>query len=290
MQERILFIVNPNAGTDRVKAITAHIDAHLDRQAFVPEVIYTQYPHHGTAIATEAIVNGIKYVVAVGGDGSVNDIVKGIYGREAILGILPQGSGNGLARSLGIPLDIPQAIQAINRRQVQHIDVGMANEHLFISNAGVGFDALVSKKFKDSRVRGLVSYGRIVLKEFWKYRERNWKIEIDGRSFTSTAFMVTVANATQFGYNFKIAPQARLNDGLLDIVIVRKHPKALGLGITLKAFSGRIHQSRYVDYYQGKRVKISHPELTYLQTDGDVQPTKNEVILSLAKHTIDVLS
>lgn len=290
MLEKILFIINPNAGMDRVKALQKQIDLYLDKNIFQPEIVYTQYPQHGTEIAHNAAINNIRYIVAVGGDGSVNDVAKGIYGTDAVMGILPQGSGNGLARSLQIPLDVREAITSLNKKHIEKIDVGNAGGHLFLSNAGVGFDVLVAKKFRTSKRRGLLVYSWIVLKHFWKYKEWEWEIEVDGKLLKEKAFIVTVANGKQFGYNFKIAPLAELQDGLLDIVIIKKFPKVLGGLITMRAFRSSIHKSKYVEYLKGKQVIIRNAQLKYLQTDGDVYMFDNEeVCIKLSSWQLHIL-
>ena len=145
--KHLVFIINPRSGRDRVKAIQAEIDNTLDHQQFSFEVQYTEYAKHGIELARDAAGKGAFAVVAVGGDGSVNDVVKGLLGSNTALAIIPKGSGNGMARTLGIPRDVKAAIDIINRGNTVQMDVGYANDIPFISNAGVAFDALISKKF-----------------------------------------------------------------------------------------------------------------------------------------------
>lgn len=288
--KKILFIINPKSGVDRVKALQGLIEKHLDKEQFAPEIAYTQYAKHGTELAKEAVKNGFKIIVAVGGDGSVNDIIAGIYGTEATLAIIPKGSGNGLARSLRIPLDPAKAIDLINKGKVHTIDLGKADGRIFVSNAGVGFDALVARKFAKSKRRGMAMYSWIVTKYLWMYKEWKWDIEVDGKSLHERAFILTVANAEQFGYNFKIAPVADLQDGLFDIVIIRKYPKILGAAIALRAFNGSILKSKYVRHLKGKQVTIRHPQLSLLQMDGDVHPCGNEVRVEMLQSALHVVT
>lgn len=182
MQEKIIFIINPHSGVDRAKALESVIAAHLDMDFFDPEIIRTEYEGHGTELAKETAARGVRYIVAVGGDGSVNDIGKALAGTDTIMGIIPLGSGNGLARSLNIPCDPAKAIALLNRRRITKIDVGYANEVLFLSNAGVGFDMVVVKQFKNSKRRGLLTYVAIILKRFFSYKAWEWQIELDGQS------------------------------------------------------------------------------------------------------------
>lgn len=288
--KKILFIINPKSGVDRVKALQGLIDRHLDKEQFVPEVAYTQYAKHGTELAREAVKNGFKVIVAVGGDGSVNDIIAGIYGTDATLAIIPKGSGNGLARSLRIPLDSVKAIALINKGKTHTIDLGKADGKIFVSNAGVGFDALVARKFAKSKRRGMAIYSWIVTKYLWMYKEWKWEIEVDGQQLHERAFILTVANAEQFGYNFKIAPIADLQDGLFDIVIIRKYPKILGAAIALRAFNGSILKSKYVRHLKGRKIIIRHPQLSLLQMDGDVHPCGNEVKVEMMKAALHIIT
>ena len=288
--KKILFIINPKSGVDRVKALQNLIDQHLDHGKFEYNIAHTQYAKHGTELARDAATKGgYDVIVAVGGDGSVNDIIAGLYNTNATLAIIPKGSGNGLARSLNIPLDAAKAIQLINKGQSMSIDLGKADNKIFVSNAGVGFDALVARKFAKSNRRGMAIYSWIVTKYLWMYKEWVWDITIDGQPLKERAFILTVANAAQFGYNFKIAPHADLQDGLFDIVIIKKYPKILGGLIALRAFQGTILKSKYVLHFKGKKVSISHPKLSLLQMDGDVYPCSNEVNIEMIPSCLSIM-
>ena len=268
-RKSILFIINPKAGVDRVKAIKDAIEHTLDHSLFDIRYAYTEYPKHGIALARNAATEGIDIVVSVGGDGSLNDVVTGLYGSNTILGIIPKGSGNGLARSAGIPLKLEKALQVINGMNVQALDIGKANDHYFISNAGVGFDALITKAFEGNNERGFKTYVGLIVRHFRKFEPQEWVINIDGQEIREKAFMITIANAPQLGYNFFIAPQAKLNDGLLDVVIIRKHPAFLTPVIGMQAFMGAIQQSRYVQHFSGRHIRISNPVNEMMQVDGD---------------------
>src|SRR5690606_14637698 len=148
----------------------------------------------GTELAKQAAAKGAYAVVAVGGDGSVNDIVAGLIGTDTALAIIPKGSGNGMARTMEIPLKEQEAIEVINRGNTTHIDIGFANDRPFISNAGVAFDALISKKFAKSTRRGFAIYSWLVTRYMWTYKEWDWDITIDGEKFREKAFIISVAN------------------------------------------------------------------------------------------------
>ena len=277
-QRHIVFIINPKSGVERQKEIAQGIEACLDKTKYSHEILHTQYAKHGIELAKEAAGKGAYAVVAVGGDGSVNDVVQGLLGTGTLLGIIPKGSVNGMARTMKIPLDTQEAIKVISAGNITAMDIGYANGQPFISNAGVGFDALISKKFATSEKRGLMVYSWLVTKYMWLYKNWNWQISVDGKIYNECAFMVNVANGQQFGYNFRIAPTASYTDGLLDLVIVRKFPKILGGMLALRGLTGTILKSPYVKHLTGKHITISNPSLKLMQTDGDAH---------LCAHTVD---
>jgi len=276
-KKHVVFIINPKSGVERQKEITHGIEAHLDKERYTHEILYTEFIKHGTKLAKEAALAGAYAVVAVGGDGSVNDVVQGLMGIDTLLAIIPKGSGNGMARTMLIPLDTNEAIKVINNGHVANMDIGYANSRPFISNAGVAFDALISKKFAKSEKRGLMIYSWLVTKYMWLYKSWDWHITVDGKQFTTRAFMVNVANGQQFGYNFKIAPMASFTDGMLDLVIIRKFPKIMGGTIALRAMNGSIIKSPYVEHLTGKEITISHPSLNLMQTDGDAHACEHSI-------------
>lgn len=254
---------------DRKKAITGSIEQMLDKMEYSYEIQYTEYEKHGTELAKNAALQGAYGVVAVGGDGSVNDVVKGLKNSNTVLGIIPKGSGNGMARTLSIPLSIKKAIEVINKNHVLKIDVGYVNEHAFISNAGVGFDALVIDKFRHNKRRGFISYCSAITKTIFFYKDQEWSIVIDGKRFRQKAFFINVANGKQLGYDFVIAPDADCTDGLLDVTIIKKFPKLMGAWMAIRMRNNTIYKSKYVMSFRAKEITIEAPHLKRLQTDGD---------------------
>ena len=280
-RKHMVFIINPKSGVERQKEIQQAIDDYLDLAQYSYEILHTEFAKHGTKLAKEAARNGAYAVVAVGGDGSVNDVVQGLLGTDTLLAIIPKGSGNGMARTMKIPLETGEAIKVINKGNTVKMDVGYANGLPFISNAGVAFDALVSKKFAKSERRGFWIYSWLVTKYMWLYKSWTWKIMIDGQPFTERAFMVNIANGQQFGYNFRIAPMASYTDGLLDLIIIRKFPKILGGLIVFRAMNGTIADSPYVKHLTGKEITISNPGLRLMQTDGDAHVCENSITFKI---------
>ncbi len=289
MKKHLVFIVNPRSGTDRVKAIQSAIDTTLDHTQYSHELQHTKYPKHGIELARDAAKKGAFAVIAVGGDGSVNDVVAGLAGTNTALGIVPRGSGNGMARNMSLPLDDAGCIAIINRCNVVQTDLGFANDRPYISNAGVGFDALISKEFSKSKKRGFRAYSWLIARHIWGYKSYDWRITIDGERLRERAFLVNVANGQQFGYNFKIAPQASYTDGMLDMVIIRKFPKLLGAHLVMRAMKGNLTASRYVKHYRCHEASIAHPELHQMQIDGDAHACTNKVTFRVDAGALGVL-
>lgn len=285
----LVFVVNPRSGTDRVKAIEAALESRLDGSRFRYEIRNTQKSKHGIEIAREAAAGGAYAVVAVGGDGSVADVAKGLYGTKTALGIVPKGSGNGFARSLGIPLSLEGAVDRLNTASLLRVDVGFANDHLFLSNAGVAFDAEVIRLFAGSTRRGFRSYTEIILQNLFTYKARHWQLRVDGKAMEEDAFMVVVANGQQFGYNFTIAPGADFTDGLFDLVVVRRFPHIAAPFIALDSLLGRMHRNPYVETRQAREIEIAHPELNLFHTDGDPYPCEGKVIFRMEHQALAVL-
>ncbi len=276
-KKHLVFIINPKSGIERQKEIQHAVYDHLDHEQFSYEIVNTKYAKHGIELAADAAAKGAYAVVAVGGDGSVNDIIGGLIGTKTALAIIPKGSGNGMARTMKIPLSVPEAIKVINRDNKVAVDMAFANDQPYISNAGVAFDALISKKFARSEKRGFRVYSWLVTKHMWTYKEWKWNIIVDGHTIHEKAFIVNIANGQQFGYNFKIAPNASFTDGWLDLVIVKSFPKILGGFLVWRLISGTITKSIFVKHYKAKEVIVSHPDLKLIQTDGDAHDCGNKI-------------
>jgi len=290
MQQHWVFIVNPRSGTQRVKRVEEAAARWLDAARISHEIRTTTRAGHGTDIAREAGRDGAFGVVAVGGDGSVADAAMGVLGTGTRLAILPKGSGNGLARSLRIPLSERGALSLINVGATVHMDVGYANDRPFLSNAGVGFDALIAQAFAQSVRRGFQAYAGLVTRHLWAYRAQEVILTLDDEPpRRERAFMLSVANGQQFGYGFRIAPNASWTDGLLDVVVLRAFPRIFGAGLVMRAMAGTLLQSPYVRCYRARRVVVSHPGLAALQTDGDAQSCAGEVVFRVEPGALQIV-
>ncbi len=223
IKQRILFIVNPISGSRRRRNLVQLINDHIDRNKYDITIALTKYAGHAIEISRDAVKDNYNVIVAVGGDGTVNEVASQMINSNSTLGIIPGGSGNGLARHLNIPLIATRAINLLNKGVESKIDTATVNGRPFISIAGVGFDALVAKKFAKSPRRGFLTYFRIAANEFMTYKPKKYTLSFDdGLYIKRRAFFIAFANSNQFGYNAKIAPNARLNDGKIDICIAQK--------------------------------------------------------------------
>ncbi len=221
-KKRIIFIVNPISGVSKKGLLVKQIEASIDKSKFEYTILYTEGPGHATKICEAYTAMETDMIVAVGGDGSVNEVAKGLVGSSTALGIIPAGSGNGLAHHLKIPVNSKKAIEIINQHKVIKIDTGTINKQLFVSIAGIGFDGFVAQKFAQNPRRGFLTYARIVAEEYPTYKPLNYKIEINGKLINTKALFIGFANSDQFGYGTPIAPHAKIDDGLLDVIIMQK--------------------------------------------------------------------
>jgi YegS/Rv2252/BmrU family lipid kinase len=263
------FIVNPKAGTAHKSSLPLRLLEGLDQKVFQADYTLTEYAGHARQLTYDSLYNGVDVVVAVGGDGTVNECASALQGSNTALGIIPMGSGNGLARDLGIPMDVKKALQVLNQPTTTRIDCGWANGNLFFCTCGVGFDAYISHKFVDVPYRGLIGYLRKVVEEFIHYQSQHY--EVDHRKTVTPyhAFSMTFANAAQFGNNAYISPQADIQDGALDLSIVKDYPKHLGLAMGLRLFNKSMHKSKYVEIIKLTEARIKLPPRSYFHLDGE---------------------
>ena len=288
MKKRILFIVNPISGTGKQKIIEQLVPKHLDTSIFEYKIIYTKAPKHATELSKKAVINNIDIVVAVGGDGAVNEAGIGLMGSNTALAIIPTGSGNGLARHLKIPLEIAKALEIINTQHCTTIDTVSINNSTFFNIAGIGLDAHIAWEFAKLKKRGFLSYLKLLLKELPTYKAREYELNILGEITRHTALIISFANASQYGNNATIAPQANLQDGIVDVCILKKVPfYALPL-LAYQMFSGNIHQSKYIEIIQTKALSIQQQSLK-AHIDGEAFETGKVINVSVNPLTLKVI-
>ena len=270
MKTKAVIVVNPISGVGKQKKIESLLKENLNQDLFDYEVRYTERIHHGTEIAREAVDQGYDCVVAVGGDGSVNDVAQGLKDSGVTMGIIPCGSGNGLARSLKIPLTPAAAIRLLNQQNEHFIDSIVINEkYISVNTAGVGFDAYIARLMKAAKTRGFAAYTNLILREYASYKSNPYRITIDDHTIERSAWFIAIANGRQFGYNLSVAPKAQLSDGLIDISIIDKIPLDHILITAPMAFMNLLDHSQHAEMFRAKEVVIEGNVHKWVNIDGE---------------------
>ncbi|MDR2384022.1 MAG: YegS/Rv2252/BmrU family lipid kinase [Prevotellaceae bacterium] len=279
MKERIAYIINPISGITDKRVIADYINKTTDASKFDFEIYYTQCINDGFRQAKEFASNGFDRVIAVGGDGTVNEVGRGLLGSNTALGIIPLGSGNGFARHLKISLNYQKANYIAQSGEIISSDHGVLNGKPFFCTAGTGFDAQVGQRFAKIGRRGFVSYAQASFMEYFHYSPQSYKITINGKTFSRRAFLITCANTSQWGYNAYIAPKASLNDGLIDLVIVSPFSFVVAPIIGLRVFTKSLYNSRNIEVYRAKEATIERDRAGCVHIDGE--PLNEEKVLNV---------
>lgn len=268
-KKRIVFVVNPISGTQGKKAILKWIDERLDRSRYDYSIVKTEYAGHATQIAANAVQDKVDIVVAIGGDGTINEIARSLVHTDTALGIIPCGSGNGLARHLRVPMDPKAAIDILNSGYELCIDYGKINNIPFFCTCGVGFDAFVSLKFADSGKRGLLTYLENTLHESLRYQPETYEIENEEGTVKYMAWLIACGNASQYGNDAYITPQASLTDGLMDVTIMEPFTVLDVPSLSFQLFNKTIDQNSRVKTMRAKKIKIHRVNDGVMHFDGD---------------------
>lgn len=288
MKKNIRFIVNPFSGVGRKQSLPALVKQKLDLQKYDYEIVYTERPGHAITLAKEAVDQAFYMVVAVGGDGSVNEVASALIGSKTILGILPGGSGNGFAMYLGLGRSIGKAVEYLNTGGVVLLDSATLNGRPFVNLAGIGFDGWIAYKAKKDRLRGIWVYLKHVMLESWRYEPMSYEITVDGERITETCLVVEVANGGMFGYNFTVLPDAKLDDGLLDVLLIKKAPKWKYLLNSWRFLFNRIEGTPILKTYRGKEITVRPALHTAGHVDGEGFEVEGEVVFSVVPRSLYV--
>ncbi|MGO3653075.1 MAG: diacylglycerol/lipid kinase family protein [Sphingobacterium sp.] len=289
-KQRILFVINPISGGKKKTAFNKQVLEVLDLNRFDPTFKVTNHANHAYELARAGVAEGYDAVVAVGGDGTINEIGSALVGSNIPLGIIPEGSGNGLALYLGIPMNESAALRRINQMESTAIDCGKLGDRYFFNIAGIGFDASVSDRFASETFRGPVGYLRTVINVISSYKPRKYTLIIDGETYEREAFMISVANSPQYGNNAYIAPNASVNDGVLDVCVVHKFPLyALPL-MVFHLFNRTVNQSEYVEIITGENITIKQEEGAPVHLDGEPMDLGNEIQIEVQKNALHIIS
>ena len=276
----ILFIVNPISGHGNKRNVVSRLSQKDCR------VVYTEYAGHAEQLAREA-EEGI--VVAVGGDGTVNEVARGLIGTGKTLGIIPKGSGDGLALHLGLSHDINRNIRTIENGKTEYLDAATINGHHFFSVCGIGLDAIISERFAKSGHRGLASYIEQAIRSWKGHKTERYEIEIDEKKLVHDAVMVTVGNSNQWGNGAKVTPLADSSDGILDMTVVEDFKDIEIPMLAYRLMTGTVHLAHNIHCYKGKHIIITRENSGPAHADGDWFETGTTLEIDIMEHALKVI-
>jgi YegS/Rv2252/BmrU family lipid kinase len=288
LKRKALFIINPISGGKKKDGVPELIKDTVDAGVMEPVIAFSDGVAHARVIAAEA-VGKFDTVVAVGGDGTVNEVASAIVDTDTSLGIVPFGSGNGLSRFLGIPMDTRSAIKNLASGRIEIIDSARVNGQPFFNMAGMGFDAHISEIFSHGKKRGFISYIKSSIKEVVGYQAQNYHLDIDGKKYDYKAFMLSIANSSQYGNNVHISPKASLQDGLLDVCVIKPFPLWRFPEMSMRMLIKATESSKYVEIIRGKQILIKREHSGPIHLDGEPQVAGTGVDIAILPSSLKVI-
>ena len=289
-KKKITFILNPISGTHSKEEIPNLIEQTLDQELFDYTIRFTEYAGHAAEIAKECVDQKEDVVVAVGGDGTVNEVARSLVHTQTALAIIPCGSGNGLARHLCLPLDVRKAIGIINSYNVETFDYGVINDLPFFCTCGMGFDAFISLKFAEAGKRGPITYAENVLKEGLIYKPETYEVEDETGAKRYKAFLIACANASQYGNNAYIAPGATMKDGEMDVIIMEPFTALDAPQIAADLFMKTLGNNSKIKTFRTKSLHIHRQEPGAIHYDGDPIMTDADIDVHMEPGGIRILA
>lgn len=287
---QISIVVNPVSGTNsarkRAKRIVKALEEH-----FCIKALYTEYAGHGIELTQQLIAKGTDVLIAVGGDGTVNEISSALTGSRTALFIVPTGSGNGLARDLGMyGLSIKQIIERIEQNNVHLIDSGMADKKAFFCTCGTGFDAYIGHLFAQTKVRGFLTYIKLSLHAFKNYTPLTYQLKTNQGEYTRKAFVINIANNKQFGNNAYIAPLANMQDGLFTVTIIKPFKWYNVPYMAYSLFFKRMHKNKFVETFDCKDITLMLPANAHVHIDGEpIKTASSNVVIKMLHNSLKVI-
>jgi diacylglycerol kinase (ATP) len=283
---KTLFLVNARSGVNRRLDLAPLIRESWEWEH---EIVACGPTEDLDDVIRSAAANGVRICYAVGGDGTVHEVAKRLVNTDLTLGILPTGSGNGLARHLGLPLELRASLRACSALRIETIDTATANGMPFVNTMGIGFDAWVADAFSSAGTRGLQTYVRVGLRGLARYAPEEYELTIDGETTRRRAFVIAVANASQYGNNARIAPLASLQDGLLDVTLI-EHASLLRIPIlAARLFAGSLHRARGVSTFRGRRITITRLTAGPAHLDGEPVTMPESLTIEIVPRSLRVI-
>jgi YegS/Rv2252/BmrU family lipid kinase len=290
MKKRIAFIINPMSGTRTKAGLPGILRRELDPKQYDDfRILHTEYKGHGTQLSAQLVREGYNVVVAVGGDGTVNEVARSLIHTNVALGIIPAGSGNGLSRHLNIPTNVVKATQLLNKSEVIKTDYGIVNGKPFFCTCGTGFDAYVSMEFARGKKRGIIGYLEKMVTGYFNYEPQNYKLSGDDINLDGKAFVITFANAAQWGNNAYIAPEASVQDGLLDVSIISKVPVIAIPTLALQLFTKNIHNDLLVTTLRTSEITLIRDHPGPFHYDGEPYNEGEKIEIRMVPDGLNVL-
>lgn len=285
---KALFIINKFSGTGNQGDLEDRMHETCKQNNTTCTIEYTKSRGHAVTLASEASKNKFDYVIAVGGDGTINEVARGLLNTLTPMGIVPRGSGNGLARHLGISVKVTEAIDSLFDSKIIGMDTLMINDKLSLNVSGIGFDGHIANLFAGKNVRGLFGYVKLSLEEFFNFQEFDAEIKIDGQTLDRNAFIIAIANSSQYGNNIKIAPTASVCDGLLQISVMKKVP-AYRFDFIYSFLQGTLVTSDLFESIEAKDLTITTSKPIAYHIDGEPSGADNHFNISLRPASLNVL-
>ena len=288
--KNIAFIINPISGTQNKRKLPKTIEQLLDREQWLANIVFTEHAGHAMELARQYARMEFDAVVAVGGDGTVNEVASGLRDTETALGIIPMGSGNGFARHIGIPMRTQRAIEMLNHSEVIKADYGLAEDHVFVTTCGTGFDALIADRFAQAGTRGFQTYIKKVIQDALTYKSETYRImEGEKLLFEHKAFLLTFANANQWGNDAFIAPKASIQDGKMDICMMSSNALLAAPSLALRLFTKSIDKSLFMETLRAKDVILYREQTSPFHIDGDPVDMPQNVHIRIVEDGLRVL-
>lgn len=283
-------IINPISGVGSKRKIPKMIEQICEKDGCMLDVSFTEYAGHASELTRKAIDEGADCIIAVGGDGTVNEIARAMIHSDVVLGIVPKGSGNGLARELHIPMDVRRALELIMKRHISTIDCCKANDRVFFCTCGVGFDAAVSQKFAGEKHRGSLTYIKNTIEEYLSYEPEVYELSVDDRTIKEKAFLVACANASQYGNNAFIAPHANIQDGQMDLTILSPFTPLDVAPLAIQLFTKQIDRNSKIKTMKAHRVTIIRQHAGVMHLDGEPVMAESRIDISVIPHSLRVIT
>ena len=288
----IHFIVNPISGNGNHNIGKTELEKYFSKEKFKIEVDYSNHKKHAITLTKKAIENNPNCIVACGGDGTINEVASCLINTKIKLGIIPVGSGNGLASNLKIPQQLEKVTEIIRNGNSQTIDVGLVNEHYFFSNMGIGIDAHIIKKYETYKKRTLIAYIKASISSSFQFKPIPTQLQFNGKTVNTNSFLLFISNSNEMGYGMSLTPKASLQDGWLDLVIVPKLNFIYKLILGIYVLSSKVEKFKKSQHslIQKVDIEIQNKKSINIQIDGEFHQIKtNKISVSIIKNGLEII-